>query len=271
MILACLLMLSLGGGPVYGVDSAQVDGYLKGLHTSNSTFSDRLVSVVRDGAGATYADGPLGEGPTGGYDSDPLIDLSKVDCVTFVEQSIALAQGRDLAETTALLQQIRYAGGRVDYATRNHFMLVDWVAHNPWCKETTTTLGVKSNELTRRISMRDFFKLVKAPELGQDIEDRDVTINYLPVEAIDEVELALRTPTLVVFVGKVKWLFALHCGVYLPSADGAGAMYHASSKAGLVVATDLSDYVRSQGDRYIGVATYEMTDPAGLETTDSRP
>ena len=84
-------------------------------------------------------------------------------------------------------------------------------------------------------------------------------------------ELALRTPTLVVFVGKVKWLFALHCGVYLPSADGAGAMYHASSKAGLVVATDLSDYVRSQGDRYIGVATYEMTDPAGLETTDSRP
>ncbi len=63
------------------------------------------------------------------------------------------------------------------------------------------------------------------------------------------------------FVGKVDWLFSLHCGLYLRDQDGRGRLYHGSSKAGEVVEMDLADYMNQQAGRYIGFSAYRIDEP----------
>lgn len=261
MTTALLCAIVLAGAPLHAQPPNGVDAYLKQLQQDKSDYLDRFCQVVVDSVGTPYHDGPLGEGPEGKYDPDPLIDLSRADCVTFVEQCAALAAGTDYADTTGKLQEIRYAGGAIDFATRNHFMVAEWIPNNAWCKDITTQLGVPAKRLTRTISKSDFFQLVKAPDLGQDIADRAVTISYIPIEAAGAAARAITKPSLVIFIGHIDWLFALHCGVYLPDAEGGGTLYHASSKAEKVVGVDLAAYAGEQSSRYLGFTVYEITPP----------
>lgn len=265
------LLLSVLGATIYNQSPPDTDHYLAHLQQAQTTFQERLKQVIEDSVGTPYQDGPLGEGPGAPHDSDPLIDLSRVDCVTFVEQSVALASAFSLSEATRKLQSIRYAGGKVDFLDRNHFMLVDWVANNPWCHPTTGKLGIETKTITRTISKADFFRKVKAPELGQDIPDREVTVTYIPIDQAAAVAKAVKVPSLVVFIGHVDWLFALHCGIFLPEADGPGHLYHASSAAGKVAAMDLADYASSQSKRYLGMAVYAIGEPGGSEVETNTP
>lgn len=263
MLSLLLCLLGASGSPLYAQSPAEVDAYLPALHESRQTFSEALRQVLLDSVGTPYHDGPLGEGPGAPYDADPIIDLSRADCVTFVEQSVALAMARDYASATAGLQQLRYAGGKVDYAQRNHFMIADWIPNNTWCRDISDTLGVPTATVTRTISKADFFRKVKAPDVGQAIPDRDVTVTYVPIAQAPGIVAALDKPALIIFIGHVDWLFALHCGIYVPPADGSGpgALYHASSKAGKVAAMDLVAYAAEQSRRYLGFTVYEITPP----------
>lgn len=260
------ILLSVLGATIYVQAPLETDAYLAKLHGPESTFLQRLEQVILDSVGTPYHDGPLGEGPNAPCDTDPLIDLSRVDCVTFVEQSVALASASSLSEATKVLQGYRYKDGQIDFLHRNHFMLVDWPPNNPWCLESTAKLGIETKIVTRTISKAGFFRRVKAPELGQDIPDRDVSVTYIPIEQADALEKAIKKPSLVVFIGHVDWLFALHCGIFLPDDAGSGKLYHASSAAGKVAAMNLESYAASQSKRYLGMAVYEISDPSLSQT-----
>lgn len=260
------VLLSVLGATIYEQAPSETDAYLAKLQGPDSTFLQRLEQVILDSVGTPYHDGPLGEGPGAPYDDDPLIDLSRVDCVTFVEQSIALASASSLSEATTVLQGYRYRDGQIDFLNRNHFMLVDWAPNNPWCLELTSKLGIETKKLTRTISKAAFFRRVKAPELGQDIPDRDVTVSYIPIDKAEALAGAIEKPALVVFIGHVDWLFALHCGIFLPDGNGSGRLYHASSAAGKVAAMELDTYAASQSRRYLGMAVYEIRDPSLSQT-----
>lgn len=261
-----LSIITVLGAGLYGGDEAGVNAELQRLRAANPDFSARLTQVLRDSVGTPYQDGPLGEGPGAREDADPLIDLSRVDCVTFVEQSVALAASSSYKEALALLQRIRYRDGEIGFAARNHFMLVDWVPNNPWCEDRTEQLGLPVVPLTRMIDKADFFRRVKAPHLGQDMTPREVTIRYIPLAEAGRIAGSVSGPALVVFVGKVEWLFALHCGVLVPDGRGGGAFYHASSASGEVTATTLAEYAASQSKRYLGATVYALTNPAGEPT-----
>lgn len=263
-----IIILSAFGATIYNQDPSETDAYLMKLHAPDSTFQARLEQVILDSQGTPYHDGPLGEGPGARYDADPLIDLGRVDCVTFVEQSVALASAPDLAQATKILQGYRYKDGQIDFLHRNHFLLVDWVPNNPWCKEITGDLGLETKNLTRTIRKSDFFRRVKAPELGQHIPDQNETVTYIPIEQASAVAQSLDKPALIVFIGHIDWLFALHCGIYVPGGAEGEKFVHASSKAGKVVATDLAAYAASQSERYLGMAVYMIEAPRSLHTAN---
>ena len=256
------LVLSIVSSTPYGDTPAAVDSYVQQLQGRESSYVERVVSVAKDSVGVAYQDGPLGEGPDGAYDNDPIIDLAHVDCVTFVEQCLALAAGTSYADTVVKLQQIRYAGGTIDFAHRNHFMIADWAENNrAWCVDRTAHLGLATTKLTRTISKRDFFERVKAPGLGAQIADRRVTMAYIPIDSAAAAAKAIKSPSIVVFIGKIDWLFALHCGIFIPGETGGGRLYHASSKAGAVTDADLGEYAASQSKRYLGFAVLEIIPP----------
>ena len=261
MILPILVAITLTADPIYTLNEAQITGYLATLQSSDSSFESRLRTVIDDSLGTAYADGPLGEGEGAQYDADPLVDLTKVDCVTFVEQAVAMAITPDYSSMVDTLQHIRYKDGKIDYEARNHFMITDWIRNNPYCVEVTRDLGVPTETVTRRISRKDFFKLVKAPGLGESTPDEQVALSIVPTAAAKAAESKLPDTALIVFVGKIDWLFALHCGFYIRDENGTGHLVHASSKVGEVIKMNLTDYIAEQKDRYLGFAAYEITEP----------
>ncbi len=267
MLLQCVLSLALlAAQPFFELSEQELDGRLASLHQDETDFAARFTRVVEQSMGTPYANGPLGEGPSGKYDQDPLMDHRRVDCVTFIEQAVAMAAAPGYKPAHALLQKIRYKDARINYESRNHFMLADWLPNNPWCEDHSKILGVATAKLTRTISKRDYFELVKAPDLGKDTPDRGVTIAYVPLENARAAEKALPSPALIVFIGKKPdWLFALHTGLYLRGKDGEGRLVHASSKAGSVTSQPLAEYLESQRERYLGFTAHAIHSPAPKE------
>lgn len=74
--------------------------------------------------------GPLGEGPDGRYDQDPLYRFDTFDCTTFVETIVSLALTRSASEFEQTMNEIRYDNGEVDYLKRNHFTDLWWIPNN---------------------------------------------------------------------------------------------------------------------------------------------
>jgi D-alanyl-D-alanine carboxypeptidase/D-alanyl-D-alanine-endopeptidase (penicillin-binding protein 4) len=259
---APLVLILLASAPLHQMGPLEVDAWLGKIRSERPTFAERLQQVASKSLGTPYADGPLGEGPGASHDPDPLMDLTRVDCVTFVEQAVALAASEHYRAAFELLQRIRYAGGEVDFARRNHFMIADWIANNPWCVEVSGELGVETVPVTRTISWTGLFEKLKAPGLGADRPDRSVTLGCVPTGMAAAAEARLPSPALVVFVGNVDWLFALHCGLYLRDAQGVGRLFHASSKSGAVVAVPFTDYVAENATRYLGFTAYRVGEPA---------
>ena len=144
MLAIVLLCVSLSGTPLYEQTPEQVSSYLQQMEKKELSFDQSLRQVVEDSVGTEYNGGPLSEGGAGAYDADPLVDLKRVDCVTFVEQSVALSIAPDFEEMVEQLQQIRYKNGKINYEARNHFMISDWIRNNPFCQDVTTQLGVKA-------------------------------------------------------------------------------------------------------------------------------
>lgn len=256
-----LAPLAAAGEAVYEITPEAMDAYLGQLQSENLLFGARLASVANRSLGTPYAGGPLGEGPDGKYDQDPLVDFGRVDCVTFVEQSLALAISSSHDEAVQRLQGIRYKEGKISFETRNHFMISDWVANNRFCQDMSQDLGTPTAHVSRTISRRDYFPKVKAPELGQDTPDQVITLAYVPTARAADAESRLPSPALIVFIGKIDWLFALHCGLYVRDEHGKGQLIHASSKAESVVAVSLADYLKDS-DRYLGFTAYALRDPA---------
>jgi len=258
--LVCIVAIS--AGQLHEMSASEMDAYARAQADGIQSFESRLLQVARDSLGTPYEDGPLGEGPEGKHDTDPMVDFGKVDCVTYVEQSVALAAASSYEQMFANLQKIRYRDGKTDFENRNHFMISDWIANNAFCTDVSADLGVETETLTRTISRKDFFELVEAPGLGLDTPDEKITIDLVPTALAKTAQKNLPSPSLVVFVGKVDWIFSLHCGLYLrDEATGEGKLYHGSSKAEGVIAMDLADYMNQQSSRYIGFTAYRIDEP----------
>ena len=93
----------------------------------NARLDQRLLHVSSRFLGTPYLASPLGEG--NGVDPDPTFRTDAVDCLTFVEQTLALSLARQEGEVPTLLERIRYANTPV-YEDRNHLMEAQWLPNN---------------------------------------------------------------------------------------------------------------------------------------------
>lgn len=266
MITALCITLFLAQ-PLYECTPAEIDARLQALYRQEPDFGKRVAHLAQESLGTPYVGDPLGEGPDSDFDKDPLMDLAHVDCVTFIEQTLALAASPSYQSAFDLLQQIRYQHPPIAFQHRNHFMYNDWIKNNTFCKNVTSKLGVPTEKVTRTISRRGFFEKKALPELGKDIPDEQSTLQYVPIAHVVKSEAKLPSPALILCVGKIDWLFILHCGFYIRDADGKGLVYQASSKKDQmkVITTPLPEFLQATGDpaksRYLGYVAFRIADP----------
>jgi hypothetical protein len=215
-----------------------------------ASLADRFVEASALFLGVPYHDGPLGEGDAGGPDPDPRVDLDRADCVTYLEQSLALALCGDAAADApvdpflAALDRIRYRDGVVGFASRNHYMSLDWIPANAWLLEDVTerVAPAAAVDATRRIDRAAFLRERGVePRPGLD-DPRDVTRRIVPREAVAAAAPAIASGDLVFWAGRKDGILVVHTGLAVRDASGALLFRHASSKAGKVAEEPLADY-----------------------------
>lgn len=138
------------------------------------SFSKRIEAIARAWVGRPYGvGGPLGEGPGGRYDQDPLYRTDTFDCTTFVETVLALAntEGPDvLACFRDEMNALRYRNGQVSYADRNHIIETDWTPLNSeagYVRDATLKAFGKDNVREARawIDKKSWYRAKKLEDL----------------------------------------------------------------------------------------------------------
>lgn len=80
--------------------------------------------------GKPYLVNPQGEGDQGEIDQAPLCRFDGFDCVTYVNNLLALALSEDVFSFREKLLAINYYDSKPTYENRFHFMSVDWNIQN---------------------------------------------------------------------------------------------------------------------------------------------
>jgi hypothetical protein len=93
-------------------------------------FAERLERASAVFQGLPYRDDDVGEGRSAEFDRRPIFRLDRFDCHTYVETSLALAAARSGRQFSALVRALRYREGKVDFCTRNHLTIQQWMPHN---------------------------------------------------------------------------------------------------------------------------------------------
>ena len=128
--------------PLYQMQPAEVGRFLAWQQLDQPLLRQRIAALARKNIGQPYELFLLGEFPYETYDSQPLFNLAKSDCVVFVEHTYAMALSASWEEFFWVLQRIRYRDGIIGTATRNHYTEADWNIANGWLvQDVTRTLG----------------------------------------------------------------------------------------------------------------------------------
>ncbi len=214
--------------PLHTFNEHEVNAYLKWLHSHEPDLSQRVTHLARRNLGQAYRLFLLGEFPYELHDPDPLYCLSAGDCVTFVEQTYAMALSYDWPSFFRTLQRIRYRDGHIGIRTRNHFTEADWNANNRWLFEDMTESLAAGSAVTYqlRIDRRSFFQRFG---VEWNHPNEEFTDSYIPRNTLEYVSAALRDADVIEFVrGSKDAPYVGHMGLIARNADDRVMLIHST-------------------------------------------
>lgn len=275
-------------GQFQPASNTRIQEELRRIHQQTASLPQRVEAVSELFLGAPYKHGALGEGPDGEFDRDPLIRFDAFDCTTFVETVMALSLDSDLNSAMRTLQKIRYKDGQIGYATRNHFIELDWVPNNVragYLRDITSDVaGRNALEIHKTISKRQWYlrkspaslegafaedkkqRLVpKMQHLGEQFPDERATLIVLPVKALPLALANIPSGTIANLVHvdqRDKETIVSHQVFLIKKGDGWYVRHAASDKAVEDDPIDILDRYRDLRWRLIGLNLNVLHDPA---------
>ncbi|MCG2720966.1 MAG: DUF1460 domain-containing protein [Thermodesulfovibrionales bacterium] len=155
-----------------------------------------------------------------------VIDLSGVDCFTYLEYVEAMRVSQSFFEFRTNLQKVRYKAGKIAFGARNHFF-TDWSEYNAErIDEVTETISINRSVLSEKLLNRKqdgtYFLDGIQPVLR--------SIRYLPSESVDrEICSLLKTGDYLGIYARSPGLDVSHVGIVIKKLD-AVFFRHASSQ-----------------------------------------
>lgn len=246
--------------PLHTLDEDELDVYLKWLDGREPDVLKRVARLARQNIGQRYRIFLLGEGPFERHDPDPLYCLAASDCVTFVEQTYAMALSDGWAPFFRTLQRIRYRGGEIGFSTRNHFTEADWNVNNRWLFEDVTASLVPGAVVPMRVPTdRAAFFARKGIQTETPVEVVETT--YVPREKLAEVAAHLRDGDVVEIVrGTPETPYVGHMGLILHDPGGGVTILHSGAPA--VREESLREYIERRRN-VIGMKFLRMVSEPG--------
>jgi len=237
---------------------------------------ERVLRMSERFINTPYVLSPLGEGH--GVDPDPTFRLDAVDCLTFVEQSLALGLARSESDVGQLLDTLRYAGER-SYENRNHLMEAQWLPNN-----------IRKGflvDVTRRYAGEDAVPVTKtltpltwqsrsSLALGLPKERRPVgtyPLNMLPLERVLAHARSIPSGTILVVLREdlpLKATRVTHLGFVVQRQKRTFLRHASRGGYNRVVDEDLETFLARNG-RYAkwkvtGVSLFEVRRPDGVSS-----
>jgi len=236
----------------------------------SGSLSERLVQMSERFLGTPYLVSPLGEGS--GKDPDPLIRFDAVDCLTFVEETIALGLSSSWEEVERLLTRIRYAD-QPTYAQRNHLMEAQWIPNNIQKGFLTTVTrrygGDRTQGVWKEISERTW-ESKASRQLGLTGAERPIGKYALSVVDLqDAPAIASRvvsgTILAIVREDRISSVTRISHVGFVIQKNRRTYLRHATRTFGKVVEEDLKTFL-SRNLKYakwkvVGVSLYEVAAP----------
>ena len=106
------------------------------------TIGVRMKMVTESLLGHDYILNGIGENTL--PDTDPLVRYDGFDCLTFVEEALALSLSTTEEARHWIRKDLRYGKGKITYKNRNHFMISQWIPNaieQGYLKDITHTVG----------------------------------------------------------------------------------------------------------------------------------
>lgn len=205
--------------------------------------------------GLPYVEGALDEPEV----ESLVVDLTGFDCVTYVENVVALAQAVTAGTPTygayvANLEDLRYRGGTLDgYCSRLHYFS-DWMRDNDRrgnVRLLSQELGVPFEKTISFMSEhRDAYpKFATDDDVLACIRDVEADLAqhglyYVPQDRIRGVYDRLEAGDIIATATDIDGLDVTHTGFVYKHADGRTGFLHASLTGEVKISDDLADYIR---------------------------
>ena len=226
----------LANHALFEMSDSQIDSLIKLVPARAIEPRQRLIIFSQQALNTPYRLFCLGEGAGSKYDSDPLYDFTQVDCMTFVEQMLALSISVGFDEMFDNLQRLRYRDGEIDIRTRNHYFHADWLPNNRWLlSDATSEIGSDACKImTKTIDRRALLLQVGVAEdeLTAVPPPQTLSIYYIPTARLLDVSNRLAGGEIASIVQSKPGIFAAHIGLIIRRPDGELVLRHASPPSG---------------------------------------
>lgn len=183
-------LLAQPAKPFYQMNKREIDQVIRELSKKQWTPAQKINYISEYFLGTPYNLTCVGDGPYALYETMPLVNFKETNCMAFCEHVLALSVSDNWENFFNNLQQIRYRDGIIGMKTRNHYTMADWLPQNHWLlKDASAEVGGQyTKKVTRTISHKTFFAGKGITDTTDVLPDRTITINYVPLDYLDEVE-----------------------------------------------------------------------------------
>lgn len=237
-------------------------------------IEDVIVEIGKSFIGTDY----LAHGLEIDGDEQLVINLTGLDCTTFLENSLVLARSIKKGNTSfedyqKELQLIRYRNGIIDeYPSRLHYFS-DWIYKNQEKKvveDVTKEIGgvkIKFNINFMSTHPDSYQQLKENPDFIPIIKKQEKEIScreyyFIPKEELNSKEDQIQNGDLIAITTTVEGLDIGHVGIAVKMKDGRIHLLHAPTVNTKVHITEepLSDYLMKY-ERHSGVIVLRVLEP----------
>jgi hypothetical protein len=176
-----VLVATLFASPVSQLSDQELGARLAQVHAL--PFPERVERLSVAFLGTPYGELPLGDGS--GPESWPRWRTDKVDCQTYVETVLAMANAKSLAGAKNVLDDIRYKGAP-SFDNRNHFTEAQWLPVNlekGYFTDEVPALDGRAPTETLTLVREQWSKVPVLKRLANinNIADGKYRVRYLPL------------------------------------------------------------------------------------------
>jgi hypothetical protein len=207
--------------------------------SAHFALPDRMKAVSEPFLDVPYLVDGHGEGVE--PDIDPPARYDVFDCVTFVEEVLALAFAGDPVSAPMYRNALRYADGVPEYGRRHHFMMAEWIPANieaGFLVDITSSLG-ETHRIVKTVERKTWSNWQGTRQFKHSLGELPVGTYGLNVLSLDAAAAAADQfpPGAIVLTVRQphdwKPIIVSHVGFIIPTDEGIPTtMRHATKMAG---------------------------------------